>query len=88
MVWQRGKDGRSLVLGTRVFPQQLCSGQPPNRPLPVFLCVFFNGSIVDLQCCDSFRCVAKWLYICVCVCVCVCVYSFSDSFILYIIIRY
>ena len=32
-------------------------------------------SIVDSQCCVSFRCTAKWIsYICVCVCVCVYIY--------------
>ena len=30
---------------------------------------FFNWSVVDLQCCVSFRCMAKWVgFVCVCVC--------------------
>ena len=54
------------VLGT-------CRNFSPRQMLtiPGLLLFFKKLSIVDLQCCVSFRYTAKWLS-CVCVCVCVC----------------
>ena len=47
---------------TYVLPQNSESWEI-NFPTLIF---FFNWSIVDLQCCVSFRCTAKWVsYICI-----------------------
>ena len=51
------------------------ASRPFRRPRAKLTTGFFlNWSLVELQCCVNYCCIAKWLsYICVCVCVCVCV---------------
>ena len=68
ILWHnKGHNYITDVLGTfRNFsPRQMLS-------IPGLLLFLKNLSIVDLQCCVSFRYTAKWFH---CTCVCVCVYA-------------
>ena len=53
----------SVSMGQSVLQTQSFCKQEPLFPLAFFkrnIYIFFNWSIVDLQCCVSFRCSAKW----------------------------
>ena len=50
---------------------------------PQFTLFFLNWSIVDLQCCISLRCIAKWfiyIYVLIYMYICIYVYSFLILF--------
>ena len=75
-------------------PHPKCpAGLLPNTHTQTRAHLFFlYWNTIDLQCCVSFRCTAKWfncICICVCVCVCVCIlFSFFSIISYYKMLRY